>query len=273
MSQLALAQHTLERAGCALHYGLAGPEDHPLVVLTHGATMDHRMFTAQIAALAPHYRVLAWDVRGHGRSQPLNPDFSLRQAVDDLLALLDKLGYQQAALVGHSMGGYISQELTFRHPERVIALVAIDCTCLTLRHTGFDRLGMAWSPAFMRLYPYTLFKRQAARRITVTPEAEAYVYGCLQRLSRQDFITIWGAVMRSVHHEPGYHLPCPLLITYGQYNGIGLGTIKRQTGRWARRDSRCRYVMVPNAGHNPHQENPGFFNPLLLEFLSEHLKS
>jgi pimeloyl-ACP methyl ester carboxylesterase len=126
--QTAITQHVLERVGCTLHYWLTGREDRPLVVLSHGATMDHRMFAAQVAALAPHYRVLFWDVRGHGLSQPLNEDFSLRQAVADLLALLDHLGYERAALVGHSMGGYISQELAFLQPERVTALVTIDCT-------------------------------------------------------------------------------------------------------------------------------------------------
>jgi pimeloyl-ACP methyl ester carboxylesterase len=73
--------------------------------------------------------------------------------------------------------------------------------------------------------------------------------------------------MRSIHPEPGYRIPKPLLITYGQYNGIGLGTMRWETARWARRDSHCRYVMIPKAGHNPHQENPDFFNPLLLDFL------
>ena len=165
------------------------------------------------------------------------------------------------------MGGYISQELAFLQPERVIALVTMDCTCITLRHTWFDRLGMDWSPAFMRLYSYRLFKWQAARGITVTPEAERYVYEGLEKLSKREFIIIWGAVMRRVHHEPDYGIPHPLLITYGQYSGIGLNTVKRQTARWARRDAHCCYVMIPNAGHNPHQENPDFFNPLLLDFL------
>ena len=100
--QLTTTPHILERDGCTLHYWLAGPEERPLVVLTHGATMDHRMFVAQAEALTSHYRVLYWDVRGHGLSQPLNEDFSLRQAVADLLALLDRIGYERAALVGHS---------------------------------------------------------------------------------------------------------------------------------------------------------------------------
>jgi pimeloyl-ACP methyl ester carboxylesterase len=64
--QLVTTQLVLEREGCTLHYWLAGPKDRPLVVLTHGATMDHRMFVAQVAALAPHHRVLTWDVRGRG---------------------------------------------------------------------------------------------------------------------------------------------------------------------------------------------------------------
>jgi pimeloyl-ACP methyl ester carboxylesterase len=55
----------------------------------HGATMDHRMFNAQVRALAPHYRVLVWDARGHGQSQPMGAGFSLERCAGDMLAVLD----------------------------------------------------------------------------------------------------------------------------------------------------------------------------------------
>src|SRR5579859_4588649 len=118
-------QHILERDGCAIHYWLSGPVHRPLVVLTHGATVDHHTFDVQLPVLSQHYRVLTWDVRGHGLSQPIGKAFSIRAAVEDLLAILDQLGEQEVSLVGQSMGGNIAQELLFLHPERVKALVAM----------------------------------------------------------------------------------------------------------------------------------------------------
>src|SRR5690606_27347453 len=81
-----LSERTLLRSGSTIHYWVGGPEGRPLVTLTHGATMDHRMFDAQIPALADSYRVLICDVRGHGRSQPLGINFSIAAAAEDLLA-------------------------------------------------------------------------------------------------------------------------------------------------------------------------------------------
>ena len=70
-------EHTLDRSGSRLHYWLAGPAAAPLVVLAHGMTLDHRMFEQQMPVLADTYRVLAWDMRGHGRSQPAGDTFTI----------------------------------------------------------------------------------------------------------------------------------------------------------------------------------------------------
>ena len=72
-----LSEHILERRGCPLHYWLGGPEGAPLVVLMHGATVDHRMFNPQVENLVHDYRVLVWDARGHGKSQPLGEGFDV----------------------------------------------------------------------------------------------------------------------------------------------------------------------------------------------------
>ncbi|MEO1295757.1 MAG: alpha/beta hydrolase, partial [Cyanobacteria bacterium J06636_16] len=72
-----LTQYVLIRDGCHLHYWLGGPSQQPLIIFMHGATMDHRMFNAQVEALIPHYRVLVWDARDHGQSKPIGSGFSL----------------------------------------------------------------------------------------------------------------------------------------------------------------------------------------------------
>ncbi|MFC1466265.1 MAG: alpha/beta fold hydrolase [Candidatus Brachytrichaceae bacterium NZ_4S206] len=66
-----LSEHILLRDGCPLHYWVGGAVGRPLIAFLHGATMDHRMFNAQVETLAPYYRVLTWDARGHGRSRPM----------------------------------------------------------------------------------------------------------------------------------------------------------------------------------------------------------
>jgi pimeloyl-ACP methyl ester carboxylesterase len=235
--------------------------------------MDHTMFTAQVDALHHQYRVLTWDVRGHNELQPMGDDFSIALVAEDLAALLDHLGSQRVILVGHSMGGLVAQELLFRQPGRVRALVTIGSFCVTLKPAKVFDFLMKISPAITNLMPYRLFKWVAARYITATDETRAYVDQVLSRTSKQQFVTMWRAVVNSIHAEPGNRITQPLLITYGQRDNLGLGFIKRQARAWTRRATNGHSVPIPNGAHNAHQENPIFFNQILLEFLEQVTKT
>lgn len=102
------------REGSTLRFWLTGSAEHPLVVFTHGAGVDHREWKDTLDVVAKEFRVMCWDVRGHGQSQPEGRPFTLARATEDLLALLDTIGAKKAILVGHSMGGNIAQEVIFR---------------------------------------------------------------------------------------------------------------------------------------------------------------
>lgn len=261
--------HVLERAGSRIHYWLAGPSDRPLVVLTHGATMDNRMFHPQVAALVRHYRVLTWDVRGHGLSRPLGTSFTIRTAVDDLVAILDQLGYAQATFVGQSMGGIITQELAFLYPERVTALATIGSECITLKFSNYDFLAMYITTAVIHFYPAALLKAAIAHFTASRFDVQAYAYSASCRIPQRDFITIWEALLTCPHYEPNYQITQPLLLTHGEFDNWG--NVKRITPIWAARDAHSRYVVIPKAGHNANQDNPAFFNAVLLDFLQEHV--
>jgi pimeloyl-ACP methyl ester carboxylesterase len=233
--------------------------------------MDHHMFDPQVSVLVDRYRLLFWDVRGHGQSRPLpRPFTSIDPAVADLEALLDTVGYEQAILVGHSMGGYISQEFLFYYPERVRALVNIGSTCVTMQHPAPAALAMRLSSEMFRLLPYSFMKWWAAHVVHVTPAVRDYTYQVLARHSKQEFLAIWDAAMKAVHPEPGYRIFQPVLVTYGRKDWVGFGTVSRQTRAWARRDPNCHRVAIPKAGHNAQQENPGYFNKVLIDFLDQH---
>ncbi|MFF9817222.1 alpha/beta fold hydrolase [Streptomyces sp. NPDC014006] len=92
----------------------------PPLVLLHGGFLDHRMWHAQILALAARYRVLAPDARGHGASSNATGPF--RQA-DDVAALLRGLDTGPAVLIGLSMGAGIAVDTALEHPDLVRALV------------------------------------------------------------------------------------------------------------------------------------------------------
>jgi 3-oxoadipate enol-lactonase len=99
--------------------------DGPPVVLSHGYLMDSSMFDPQVAALAPEYRVIAWDERGFGGTRATG-SFTYWDSARDVLALLDHLGIERAVLGGMSQGGFLSLRAALLAPDRVRALVLID---------------------------------------------------------------------------------------------------------------------------------------------------
>ena len=101
-----------------------GPPGAPTVVLLHGwiASGGLNWFTA-FGPLSQRYRVIAPDLRGHGRGIRTRRRFRLADCADDVAALLDHLGEGPVIVVGYSMGGPVAQLLWRRHPEHVAGLV------------------------------------------------------------------------------------------------------------------------------------------------------
>jgi len=103
-----------------LHYEVAGAG--PPVVFVHAGIADSRMWDEQVAAFSDAFRVVRYDIAGYGRSPLRGGPFSHWR---DLVALLDELGIEQAALVGNSFGGRIALDVAIAAPERVSALVLV----------------------------------------------------------------------------------------------------------------------------------------------------
>ncbi|MFC7480595.1 alpha/beta fold hydrolase [Luedemannella flava] len=106
-----------------------GPADAPMViVLLHGWTLDKRVWRPQIEALTGQgHRIVAYDLRGHGRSSDVRPgQATVEQLADDLAEVLgtELAAGQRAVLVGHSLGGMAILELAQRHPDALSASVA-----------------------------------------------------------------------------------------------------------------------------------------------------
>jgi alpha-beta hydrolase superfamily lysophospholipase len=91
----------------------------PPVVLIHGVGLNASIWEAQVAALAEHRQVVAYDMLGHGMSTDPPGVRKLGDFVDQLAVLLDALSMDRAALVGFSMGGLVARAFAAAYPERV----------------------------------------------------------------------------------------------------------------------------------------------------------
>lgn len=120
--------------------------DGPAVVFSHGYLMDHSMFDPQVQALAPEFRVITWDERGHGGVRSPG-SFSYWDSAKDVLALLDHLGIERAVLAGMSQGGFLSMRAALLAPDRVRGLILIDTQAGTEDEAaapGYEQMHQIW---------------------------------------------------------------------------------------------------------------------------------
>jgi 3-oxoadipate enol-lactonase len=131
--------------------------DAATVVLLHGwgATVDLNFFRTY-GDLAKQYRVVAFDMRGHGRGLRPRAFFRLEDCADDVIAVADALGIEHVIPIGYSMGGVVAQLVAHRHPARVAGLV-LCATSKKFRSTGRERklwdTSMSLAAAALTLTP------------------------------------------------------------------------------------------------------------------------
>ncbi len=116
----------LDRDGVTIHYEVHGRG--PAILLSHGYSATCRMWDGQIAALQDHYRIIVWDMRGHGQSDyPADPAaYSEAATVADMAAILRTVDEPAAVIGGLSLGGYMSLAFHRAHPDMTRALMIFD---------------------------------------------------------------------------------------------------------------------------------------------------
>ncbi|MFI5777710.1 alpha/beta fold hydrolase [Nocardia sp. NPDC051570] len=185
-----------------------GPADGPLVLALHGLTGHGRRWAALAAEHLPDLRIVAPDLRGHGRSSAL-PPWTFEAVVEDVAELLDG---ESAVVVGHSFGGATAIHLAHRHPELVRALVLLDPAMgldpeflrqvadSTLAHPDFpdreaarlDKLETAWADV-----EPGLLEAELAEHLTLT-EAGRLTW----RISLPAIVSYWGQLARDIVLPP-----------------------------------------------------------------------
>lgn len=262
-----------------IYYQTDGKEGAPWVVLIPGFSAPLEMWGPQIPALRERYRILTYDMRGHGRSDVPFGGYDLTTQSDDLLGIMDSLGVETAYLVGDAAGGCIAVETALRRPERVSSLILIGT-----RIHGWDPPADSLPEETDEERRYNDEFRRLMLEGSLQQILEQWWLGGWSKPLRGDPIRrraaqfrdlimsypagAWRATVPSAQVAPHYdrlpEIPTPALIVTG---GDDLPMIKAHGRQWCESLPNAEAVSIPEAGHAPSWEFPKVFNDALLDFL------
>lgn len=138
-----MAKATL-RSGLRIHYQQVG--EGPDLVLIHGLTGNLAVWHLRIVPeLAEHFRVLTYDLRGHGHSDTPSCGYTLDAMAEDLLELLDELELERPLVAGHSYGADIALYHALRQPDRLREAIAIEAALPALEENRAREEWVGWS--------------------------------------------------------------------------------------------------------------------------------
>ncbi|WP_139417625.1 alpha/beta fold hydrolase [Agromyces laixinhei] len=256
----------LARPGATLRFTVLDGDERP-VVLVHGAGVDHTMFAAQATALhGAGHTVVTFDQRGHGVSE-LDPGtrFTAPAALDDLAALLDHLALEQPALVGHSLGGNVTQALVRRDHGRAGALIVLDSAWNTGPLTRGERVALRLAAPALSLVPGSRLPGMLARASAVTPAAIAATEAVFARMPKRVFLDVWRATVAFVDPDPDYRVPIHLGLIRGGLDRTG--NIATAMPEWAKAEGVEEHVIA-GSGHLVTLDAPEATNAAVLDVLA-----
>ena len=233
------------------------------VLLLHAGIADRRMWDPQLPDLSARHRVVRVDLRGFG-SSPLPPE--PYDHVTDVVAILDEVGVERAAVVGASFGGLVAQELARRFPHRVERLLLV-CPASALLEPD-DELRAFWS------HEEELLERgdlAAATALNVDtwcgPEASPTARELVSAMQRRAFELQMEREDLAIEEEPGdpSTIDAPVLVVSGDHD---LAAFRRSADALARALPRGDLRTLPWAGHLPTLERPDEAGQLMSEFLT-----
>ena len=246
----------IDRNGVKIHYEVYG--DGPALILTHGYSSTSAMWEGQIEALSKQYKLVLWDMRGHGKSDyPADPNaYSEALTIGDIAALLDQIGTRRAIVGGLSLGGYMSLAFYRTHPERVAALLIIDTG------PGFkkDEARAAWNKRAHETAErferdgLSVLKSLSRERSSVTHrDARGLALAARGMLTQRD------ASVMEVLPE----IAVPSLIVVGADDTPFLAA----SDYMAAKIPGAKKVVIPSAGHAVNIDQPQAFIDAVLPFL------
>lgn len=253
-----------------INYDDVGNNGDPVIIFIHGFPFNKSMWNQQVEALKDNYRVIAYDVRGHGNSDAGKGDFSIDLFANDLIRLMDALKIDKAMLCGLSMGGYIALNAIEKYPDRFDALILSDTTCIadtpeikekrmktidSIRKDGVEKFADESIKNLFATESFNSKKKEIAevREMIVNTDEESIIKTLRAFYERKE----------TCSKLPD--IKVPVLIIVGSEDKI---TPPAAAQMMHEKIEDSVFKIIDNAGHLSNIENPSEFNKQIVELVS-----
>lgn len=262
-----LVRHIIPVLDCDLVvYHRPGNTNKGHIIFYHGACGRSQMWAHQYDAFEG-FDLYFVNVRGQGES-PMKvglPD--LEGAVQDVDAILSYFQLDKVILVGHSWGGNPLQEYTYRHPDRVLALVMVDSWGQHRYLSDKERNRIKYSSLMYKAIPWKVIADKNSKMCSDNPITRELIKTAIIETGRDIFLNLGLTGFLAVHEIEGYHGNPPMLLVRGEndfpkhlkmiYDGI------------IALNPNARQVTISDSKHQPMNDHPKEFNQIVGEFFEE----
>ena len=262
-----LVRHIIPVVDCDLVvYHRPGNTNKGHIIFYHGACGRSQMWAHQYDAFEG-FDLYFVNVRGQGESPMKVGLLDLEGAVQDVDAILSYFQLDKVILVGHSWGGNPLQEYTYRHPERVLALVMVDSWGQHRYLSDKERGRIKYSSLMYKTIPWKVIADKNSKMCTDNPITRELVKTAIIETGRDVFLNLGITGFLAVHEIEGYQGNPPMLLVRGEndfpkhlkiiYDGI------------IALNPNARQVTISDSKHQPMNDHPKEFNQIVGDFFEE----
>jgi pimeloyl-ACP methyl ester carboxylesterase len=250
-----------------------GEKDKQPIILIHGFPFDYTMWTSQIRALQKNYRVIAYDIRGLGKSYVGDGQYTMEFFVDDLFSLVHEMQLEKPVLCGLSMGGYVALRAVERDQSRFNGLMLLDTKSdndddagKVKRSEGINKINTDGLDKFVDDLIPNLFAEESLKNMKATVENITTVSKSHSPLGVKGSLLAMACRTNTTKFLKKINIPT--LVMGGSFDKLTPPTTMRDM---ADKIKDSEFAIVPRAGHLAPVENPSYVNDMLCGFMKRRV--
>ncbi len=254
--------------GISLYYEIDGTEGKPWLTFSNSLCATVRMWDEQVEVLKDDFRILRYDTRGHGRTEPAAGKYSLPQLAEDLLDLWDALKIEKSHFVGLSLGGFTAWPLAAKAPDRLLSLAICDsrADCPDAYQEFWSgRIELVTNEGMEAIVQPTAERWFTEDALKNQPDTIEEVKGMIRDTSANGYIGCAHAILGLDYLETLKDISVPTIFIVGSQDHA---TPPEASKDMQSRIAGSQYVEIDPGSHLSNMENPADFNKALTGFLT-----